>query len=86
MTTPVETVAPHASLFEIVNTFQRKAFRRLPVVDESGGLLGQISRRNVLQVIESMEDNTFLFGVEDHTLSPGESPGVDSAMRRARQQ
>ena len=69
-----------------MSILQRETFRRLPVIDRRGRLVGQISRRNVLTVIESMADNSFLFGVEDHTLPSQEVSGVHSAMQRARNQ
>ena len=86
MTRTVETIEPSASIFDVVNRFLQNHFRRLPVVDRDGRLLGQVSRRDVLAAIESMRDNSYLYGTEDKYLHPGtdEAMGVDSAMRRAR--
>lgn len=86
MTAQPKTVSPETSFYEIVSILQREAFRRLPVVDRRGRLVGQISRRDVLTVIESMADNPFLFGVEDNTLDRQEVGGVHTAMQRARAQ
>ena len=86
MTATVDAVAPSTSVYDLVTRFLRNHYRRLPVTDGDGRLLGQISRRDILAVIESMEDNPYLYGTEDKHLTPGsdESLGVDSAMRRAR--
>ncbi len=48
MTTNITTVTPEAGLSEISNIFLSHPFRRLPVVDTEGLLIGQISRRDVL--------------------------------------
>ena len=86
MTQTVNSVGPSASIYDVVDRFLQNHFRRLPVVDPDGRLLGQVSRRDVLAVIESMRDNPYLYGTEDNRLHPGkdEVMGVDSAMRRAR--
>ena len=86
MTQTVNSVGPSASIYDVVDRFLQNHFRRLPVVDPDGRLLGQVSRRDVLAVIESMRDNPYLYGTEDKRLHPGkdEVMGVDSAMRRAR--
>jgi CBS domain-containing protein len=86
MTGKVDAVDPSTSVYDLVTRFIQNHYRRLPVTDSDGRLLGQVSRRDVLAVIESMEDNSFLYGTEDHHLRPGtdEELGVDSAMRRAR--
>ena len=87
MTRTVESIGPAASIHDVVNCFLQNYFRRLPVVDRDGRLLGQVSRRDVVAVIESMRDNSYLYGTEDKYLHPGtdEAVGVDSAMRRARE-
>ncbi|MEC7767908.1 MAG: CBS domain-containing protein [Acidobacteriota bacterium] len=87
MTQTVNSVGPSASIYDVVDRFLQNHFRRLPVVDSDGRLLGQVSRRDVLAVIESMRDNPYLYGTEDKRLHPGkdEVMGVDSAIRRARE-
>ena len=84
MTRKIDTIAPSTSIYDIVNRFLQGHFRRLPVVDETGRLVGQVSRRDVLAAIESIRDNSYLYGTEDKHLPSDESMGVDSAMRRAR--
>jgi CBS-domain-containing membrane protein len=86
MTGKVDAVAPSTSVYDLITRFVQNHYRRLPVTDSDGRLLGQVSRRDVLAVIESMEDNSFLYGTEDHhlTTDTDESLGVDSAMRRAK--
>ncbi len=83
MTRSVESITPTTSIYDIVHGFLQVHFRRLPVVDQTGRVVGQISRRDVLVAIESIRDNSYLYGTEDKS-PPKEGMGVDSAMRRAR--
>jgi CBS domain-containing protein len=86
MTADVVTVGSDASLFDLVGLFLRSSFRRLPVLDGDGHVVGQISRRDVLGAIESIRDNSYLFGSAEARSALEEAmSGVDSAMRRARQ-
>ena len=86
MTASVVTVKPEASIFDIVGLFLRSPFRRLPVIDEDGHLVGQISRRDVLSAIDSIRDNSYLWGSAELKVAVEDAMGgVDSAMRRARQ-
>ena len=48
MSKNVTTVAPDADLFRVADLFLKNSFRRLPVV-EDGVLIGQVSRRDVLE-------------------------------------
>ena len=86
MTGPVETLMPHTSVYDIVHRFLERAFHQMPVVDGEGNVLGQVSRRDVLRAIESMRDNSYLYGTADVSLPLDEGTGVHSAMRRARSQ
>lgn len=82
MSSPAESISPSASLYDIVHLFLTKPYRKLPVVDERGGVIGQVSRRDALVALESMADAQHQAGgaVEESS----ESFGVDSAMRIAR--
>ena len=86
MTQPVETLTPQTSVYDIVHRFLARAFHQMPVVDRKGNVVGQVSRSDVLRAIESMRENSYLYGTEDKQLPLDEGPGVDSAMRRARSQ
>jgi CBS domain-containing protein len=48
MSREVTTINPDADIFTAAEVFLKHPFRRLPIVDEDGRLLGQISRRDVL--------------------------------------
>lgn len=48
MSKSVMTIDVEADLFTVADTFIKNPFRRLPIVDEAGVLIGQISRRDVL--------------------------------------
>ena len=82
MSAPAESIGPAASLYDIVHIFLTKAFRKLPVVDDHGRVIGQVSRRDTLEAFESSRDNTRLYGTKDE--SPPDGAGVDSAMKIAR--
>jgi len=51
MTRDVVTVAPDTNLTTLAHMFSSKRFRRLPVVDEQGRLLGQLSRRDLMKAL-----------------------------------
>ena len=82
MTAPAQSMPPEASLFDIAHIFLTRSYRKLPVVDRGGCVIGQVSRRDMLVAIESARDNPRLYGVEDQR--PTDDAGVDSAMRQAR--
>ncbi len=86
MTHHVETVLQSTKVTTIVSRFMDNSYRRIPVQDEEGRVVGQVSRRDVLLAFESMRDNPRLYGTEDKHLNLEGSGGVDSAMRRARSQ
>ena len=54
MKTNVRTVTPETDLLTIADLFLRNSFRRLPVVDASRRVVGQVSRRDVLRGIQQM--------------------------------
>jgi len=82
MTTPAQSITPAASLFDIAHIFLTRSYRKLPVVDPRGRVVGQVSRRDMLVAIASARDNPRLYGVKDER--PTDDMGVDSAMRLAR--
>ena len=51
MSTELTTVNSEMGLVDLAEFFQKKHFRRLPVVD-NGILVGQVSRRDVLKAIQ----------------------------------
>ena len=51
MSTELTTVNSEMGLVDLAEIFQKKHFRRLPVVD-NGILVGQVSRRDVLKAIQ----------------------------------
>ena len=61
MTSPAESIGPTARLYDIVHIFLTRPYRKLPVVAESGAVIGQVSRRDTLIALESMKDNPRLF-------------------------
>lgn len=81
MTTPVDSVTPATQLLDLTRLFLSRPFRKLPVVDSDGRVVGQVSRRDILRTIDSAKDNPFLYGTKEQ--SPIETGGVHSAMQRA---
>ena len=54
----VITIRPDADLLTISGLFLGKPFRRLPVVDDRGRVVGQVSRRDVLKGIRKAQSIT----------------------------
>lgn len=82
MTASVDSITPDTPLLDITYLFLDRPFRKLPVVDSDGRVVGQVSRRDILRAIDSAKDNPFLYGVKAQR--PRETGGVHSAMERAR--
>ena len=82
MSGSAESISPSTSLYDIVHLFLTRTHRKLPVVDERGQVVGQVSRRDALTAFESARDNPRLFGSNEEPVPDGS--GVDSAMRIAR--
>ena len=57
MTSPAESITPTASLYDVAQIFLTRSYRKLPVVDRDGRVIGQVSRRDILVAIESARDN-----------------------------
>nr|WP_107469577.1 CBS domain-containing protein [Streptomyces mangrovisoli] len=57
MTSPALTVPPDATLARAARAMARARVKRLPVVDESGGLVGIVSRGDLLKVFLRPDDD-----------------------------
>ena len=57
MTAPVESVGLTVSLHDIAHMFLMRAYRKLPVVDQDGRVVGQVSRRDALVAFESSSNS-----------------------------
>ena len=64
MSAPAESVGPTAKLDDIVHMFLTRPYRKLPVVDDDGRVIGEVSRRDALVAVESIRDNPRLYGSE----------------------
>ena len=49
MDTDAKTITPDTDLLTVAQVFLLTTYRRLPVLDDNGLLIGQVSRRDVLQ-------------------------------------
>ncbi|PCI66305.1 MAG: CBS domain-containing protein [Piscirickettsiaceae bacterium] len=54
MTSPVKTVSDTASVVDLADKFIKSSFKRYPVLDEDGNLVGQISRSDVLRAMDAL--------------------------------
>lgn len=54
MTAGVETVPETASIVDLADKFLKSAYKRYPVTNEEGGLVGQISRSDVLRALDTL--------------------------------
>ncbi len=59
MTTNLKTVSVEADVVDVANEFLKSNFKRFPVVDEAGKLVGQVSRRDILRAIKAMNITTW---------------------------
>ena len=57
MTSPAESITPTTSLYDVAQVFLTRSYRKLPVVDRDGRVIGQVSRRDILVAIESARGN-----------------------------
>ena len=57
MSSPAESITPTTSLYDVAHVFLTRSYRKLPVVDRDGRLIGQVSRRDILVAIESARDD-----------------------------
>ena len=54
MTDVYKTVSIDSDIVDVANEFLKSKFKRFLVVDQKGKLMGQISRRDILQAIQSV--------------------------------
>jgi CBS domain-containing protein len=59
MTTHIKSVSVTEDVVDVANKFLSNRFRRFPVVDEKGRLLGQVSKRDILKAAQSMNITTW---------------------------
>jgi acetoin utilization protein AcuB len=73
LSSPVITLSPDASLVEAGELFRNKRFRHIPVLDQSGKLIGIVSDRDMLR--ESVKIRQLSHGGKDFP-----EPGVKNVM------
>ena len=69
MSSPVVTVTPEMTLNEAVRLFQKSQFRHLPVISETGMLVGMVSDRDVLHYVSGLGEDyqpTVPHNLNDH--------------------
>ena len=54
MTTVMKTISVHANVVDVANEFLNSKYKRLLVVDDKGKLVGQISPKDILRAIKTM--------------------------------
>lgn len=59
MTQNVATVSINANVADVADKFLKNSYRRFPVVDDNGKLMGQVSRRDILRAVKDMKITTW---------------------------
>ncbi len=72
MSSSVTSISHRRSVVEVANDFMKANFKRFPILNEAGQLVGQISRSDVLRLIKDMKGATWQLVAEraanDHTV------------------
>lgn len=59
MTNVMKTISIHDNIVNVANIFLETKYKRLLVMDDTGKLVGQISRRDILRAIKDLNMNTW---------------------------
>jgi CBS domain-containing protein len=59
MTQNVATVSVNTNVADVADKFLKNSYRRFPVVDDNGKLMGQVSRRDILRAVKDMKITTW---------------------------
>jgi predicted transcriptional regulator len=59
MSNVMRTISDNTDIVEAANIFLRTPYKRLLVLDKSGKLVGQVSRRDILRAIREMKVTTW---------------------------
>ncbi len=72
MSHTVTSISHEKSIVEVASAFLKVSFKRFPVVDRDGKLVGQISRSDVLRAVKDMQGTTWQAvaarAANDHTV------------------
>lgn len=59
MSNVMRTISMDADVIDAANVFLRTPYKRLLIVDHSGKLLGQVTRRDILRAIKDLKSTTW---------------------------
>lgn len=59
MTEDVKTLSVHTNIVDAARNFINSSFRRFPIIDNNGRLVGQISRKDILKAARRLHSTTW---------------------------
>jgi CBS domain-containing protein len=79
MSSPVVTVTPETSFKDLVRLLRRRRVSGLPVVDQTGKLVGIVSEADVLNKIEKRAPETYVMESKTHRTDRSRAEALDVA-------
>lgn len=79
MTTKVETVHPRDTLADAEEKMRRGRFRRVPVIDDGGALIGILTDRNLREHVGYLQTTRVTAAMVDDALTIGSNESIERA-------
>jgi len=55
----VKTVSINSDILDVANEFLTTSYRKFPVINDEGQLVGQVSRRDILKAVRNIKNTTW---------------------------